>query len=78
MKVLISVIGVLGLTMATWDTASARGREPCSGSKGGVSHCKGGKFICNDGSASQSKRICEGPGKPQKREIIELPPPDRK
>ncbi|GDK36675.1 hypothetical protein BvCmsKSP012_03520 [Escherichia coli] len=27
------------------------GRKPCSGSKGGISHCTaGGKFVCNDGS----------------------------
>lgn len=32
---------------------------PCSGKKGGISHCVGTKFICNDGSASQSKKICE-------------------
>ncbi|RZL87899.1 MAG: hypothetical protein EOP82_24770 [Variovorax sp.] len=23
---------------------------PCSGSKGGVAHCAGAKFVCNDGS----------------------------
>jgi len=35
------------------------GRKPCSGSKGGISHCtKGGKFVCNDGSISASKKIC--------------------
>lgn len=31
---------------------------PCSGKKGGVSHCQGSKFICNDGSISGSKRVC--------------------
>ncbi len=31
---------------------------PCSGKKGGVSHCHNGKFICNDGSMSQSKKTC--------------------
>ncbi|HCD9576662.1 TPA: hypothetical protein NGJ40_003063 [Legionella pneumophila] len=31
---------------------------PCSGSKGGVSHCQNGKFVCNDGSLSASKKIC--------------------
>jgi endonuclease G len=31
---------------------------PCSGKKGGVSHCKGTKFVCNDGSYSQSKKAC--------------------
>lgn len=32
---------------------------PCSKSKGGVSHCTAdGKFVCNDGSISQSKKKC--------------------
>ena len=32
---------------------------PCSGKKGGVSHCTSdGKFICNDGTVSKSKKIC--------------------
>lgn len=33
---------------------------PCSGKKGGVSHCAGGKFVCNDGTVSASKKICSG------------------
>ena len=33
---------------------------PCSGSKGGVAHCAGSKFLCNDGSISASKKICSG------------------
>ncbi len=36
----------------------AKGKEPCSGKKGGVSHCSGSKFVCQDGSISQSKKIC--------------------
>jgi len=31
---------------------------PCSGSKGGVAHCSGAQFVCNDGSISGSKRHC--------------------
>ncbi|WP_223240413.1 hypothetical protein [Citrobacter sp. C1] len=32
---------------------------PCSKSKGGVSHCTAeGKFVCNDGSISRSKKKC--------------------
>ena len=31
---------------------------PCSGKKGGVSHCAGGKHVCNDGSISASKKTC--------------------
>ena len=31
---------------------------PCSGNKGGINHCEGTKFICNDGKASGSKKDC--------------------
>ncbi|QBP74026.1 hypothetical protein E2K99_02910 [Herbaspirillum huttiense] len=31
---------------------------PCSGKKGGVSHCAGPDFICVDGSISKSKKVC--------------------
>ena len=31
---------------------------PCSGKKGGVSHCQNGKFVCKDGTISASKKIC--------------------
>jgi hypothetical protein len=42
--------------------ADARGRTPCSGKKGGVSACQGGKFLCNDGTLSASKKVCGGEG----------------
>ncbi|UXY16707.1 hypothetical protein N8I74_06710 [Chitiniphilus purpureus] len=41
----------------TLPAAQAR-NYPCSGKKGGVSHCQGDKFVCNDGSISQSKKVC--------------------
>ena len=31
---------------------------PCSGSKGGIAYCENGRFRCNDGSYSRSKRTC--------------------
>jgi hypothetical protein len=31
---------------------------PCSGKRGGVSHCEKGRFICKDNRASQSKKTC--------------------
>jgi hypothetical protein len=31
---------------------------PCSKSKGGVSHCENGKFVCSDGTYSKSKKTC--------------------
>ncbi|HDX6760691.1 TPA: hypothetical protein RPO43_004270, partial [Escherichia coli] len=50
---------------------AARGRKPCSGAKGGISHCTSdGRFVCNDGSLSQSKRFCSGYGvAPDKRQV---------
>ena len=33
---------------------------PCSKSMGGVSHCQNGKFVCNNGKISQSKKVCTG------------------
>ncbi|WP_145503745.1 hypothetical protein [Yersinia vastinensis] len=47
---------------------AARGRQPCSGSKGGIAHCTSdGRFVCNDGSLSQSKRFCSGYGSSEVR-----------
>lgn len=47
----------------TLQAEAARGRQPCSGSKGGIAHCTSdGRFVCNDGSMSQSKRFCSGYG----------------
>lgn len=49
--------------LITMQAEAARGRQPCSGSKGGISHCTSdGRFVCNDGSLSQSKRFCSGGG----------------
>lgn len=31
---------------------------PCSGKKGGVAHCRGNLFVCQDGSTSGSKKDC--------------------
>ncbi|WP_335876881.1 hypothetical protein [Acinetobacter baumannii] len=53
------VILSLLLVLSSLSVAEAgRGRQPCSGKKGGISHCDGGKFVCNDGSISASKKIC--------------------
>jgi hypothetical protein len=37
---------------------STAANYPCSGKKGGVSHCAGERFVCNDGSISGSKKMC--------------------
>lgn len=38
--------------------ASNAASQPCSGKKGGIASCDGAKFVCKDGSISQSKRNC--------------------
>ncbi len=59
MKTLMVVLALSVIVVAT-SAEAGRGRKPCSGSKGGISHCtKSGKFVCNDGSVSQSKKICQ-------------------
>ncbi|CAP01135.1 conserved hypothetical protein; putative exported protein [Acinetobacter baumannii SDF] len=58
-KFMKQVILSLLLVLSSLSIAEAgRGRQPCSGKKGGVSHCNGSKFVCNDGSISASKKIC--------------------
>lgn len=58
-KFMKQVILSLLLVLSSLSVAEAgRGRQPCSGKKGGVSHCNGSKFVCNDGSISASKKIC--------------------
>lgn len=40
-------------------TADARGRKPCSGSKGGIAGCTSdGRYLCHNGDISASTRIC--------------------
>ncbi|NHQ81559.1 hypothetical protein HA051_08225 [Chromobacterium vaccinii] len=49
---------LLSLSLLATPALAERGNKPCSGKKGGVSHCSSGKFVCNDGSISKSKRVC--------------------
>lgn len=53
---------ILLLLAACFATTVYASNYPCSGSKGGVDHCLGEKFLCRDGSISASKRICSGSG----------------
>ncbi|WP_242634793.1 hypothetical protein [Atlantibacter sp.] len=54
-RFLLSVCLVF-LTVSSFASAA---NYPCSKSKGGVSHCTAdGKFVCNDGSISRSKKVC--------------------
>jgi len=52
---LVAVAAVMALSTPA---LAMRGNKPCSGKKGGVSHCSGAKFVCKDGSISASKRTC--------------------
>ncbi|MGO4336016.1 hypothetical protein AB4037_14000 [Labrys sp. KB_33_2] len=52
-----TIIAVIAVILAT-GIAEAR-NTPCSGKKGGVKACtSNGKFLCNNGTISQSKRTC--------------------
>nr|DAT24698.1 MAG TPA: hypothetical protein [Caudoviricetes sp.] len=55
MKNFLAICTALMLVSAP---AMAKDNKPCSGKKGGVSHCSGDKFVCKDGSISKSKRVC--------------------
>lgn len=46
------------LVIALLSPLAQAANYPCSGSKGGVAHCAGTRFVCQDGSISGSKRIC--------------------
>jgi hypothetical protein len=49
----------LALTFILAPAIGSAANYPCSGSKGGVDHCQGSTFVCNDGSVSASKKDCE-------------------
>jgi endonuclease G len=49
---------LLALLIFSTSLVSYADSLPCRGSKGGVNHCEGSKFICNDGTASTSKKDC--------------------
>ena len=67
MKKTITTLIVASFVMMP--VANAKNR-PCSGSKGGVASCTSdGKYMCNDGSISQSKMICGGVGATSKKKI---------
>ncbi len=52
-----AAVALVFLLLAVPQTLSA-GNIPCSGKKGGINHCQGSTFICNDGSVSASKKNC--------------------
>ncbi|GJD29990.1 hypothetical protein PMNALOAF_1233 [Methylobacterium adhaesivum] len=52
----LALIGIGALLIAL-GTADAR-NTPCSQGKGGIKACQNGKFLCQDGSISASKKKC--------------------
>jgi hypothetical protein len=49
----------LAVVLALCLAGAARAENtPCSGRKGGISHCQGDKFVCNNGTISASKKDC--------------------
>ncbi|MEJ8882934.1 hypothetical protein WL882_10170 [Escherichia coli] len=52
----LALILVMGALASFYADA---GRKPCFWFERGISHCTaGGKFVCNDGSISASKKTC--------------------
>lgn len=49
---------LLTLSLLSLFTHAYADSLPCRGNKGGIHHCEGSKFICNDGTASTSKKDC--------------------
>ena len=50
---------IICLSLSFINVADARGNKPCSGKKGGIKHCTSdGKFMCNNGTISASKKKC--------------------
>lgn len=60
----------LWLATALAAGAAHAANTPCSGRKGGVDHCLNGRFVCNDGSISASKKICSAPGRSAPQRLV--------
>lgn len=52
------ILAVLAIGLLVTSQAANAGNTQCSGKKGGIAHCSGAKFVCKDGTISQSKRSC--------------------
>ena len=49
---------ILLLALFILPLSTIAGGKPCSGKKGGISHCEGSQFVCNNGSISKSTKDC--------------------
>ncbi|UNU74121.1 hypothetical protein LU293_04285 [Moraxella nasovis] len=52
------ITALVASTLLVTTPALAKGKQPCSGKKGGISHCSNGKFVCKDGTISKSEKVC--------------------
>lgn len=52
---LLLITAAVAMTLAV---PAGAANTPCSGSKGGITACRGDTFLCNDGSVSGSKKSC--------------------
>jgi len=58
---LVVLLRLLLAALVLWSAGAMpalAANTPCSGSKGGISHCEGETFVCRDGSASGSRKSC--------------------
>jgi hypothetical protein len=63
----------LAVVLLMLPAAATAANYPCSGRKGGVSHCQGELFVCNDGSISGSKRSCSAEMGASPRQLLTQP-----
>lgn len=56
MKIKVFLFAIVAVSMAS--NLYAR-NTPCSGKKGGISHCQGTKFVCKNQTISASKYACK-------------------
>ena len=58
MKTISLYLLLVHLLIAISIQSAQAANTPCSGNKGGIDHCDGAKFVCNDGSYSASTKDC--------------------
>lgn len=49
---------IVGVVLTLGCSGAQATNTPCSKGKGGIKACQNGKFLCNDGSISASKKVC--------------------
>ena len=52
------LLGLLVVSSLHSGLIHANGRQPCDRGAGGISHCQGDRFVCNNGTISRSTKIC--------------------